>query len=132
MVHLRSTQLGISRHTLQRITPVFEEFSVPLKPHMATESVCEEYGKLRDHATTILDLRKQLEKAEHDLKVAQAKTGGAGDDPKKGEVRCNVCVIHRGERLMRRLEETTVLLSKRNTPGRQTLSHIVVNQSVYR
>jgi hypothetical protein len=87
MVHLRSTQLGISRHTLARVTPVFEEFFIPLKPHMATETVCEEYGKLKDKACAILDLRKTLEKVEHDLKVAQVKTGGGGGAGEKGEVR---------------------------------------------
>jgi hypothetical protein len=83
MVQLRSNKALIVRHLHTKLNPLLEEFHIPLRPTMATESIVNKYNEIREKGLGILELRKQVEKAEHDLKVVQAKRAAleSGTEP---------------------------------------------------
>ena len=88
MVQLRSNKALIVRHTHTKLNLLLDEFRIPLKPTMATEAITDKYNEIREKGLGILDLRKQVEKVEHDLKVVQAKrvaleSGGEPPPPEK-------------------------------------------------
>ena len=80
LVHLRSNKLSlVKQNVLPKVTLLFEELNIPMKPTMCTSEVCSKYGELRDKAVEIVELRKQMEKLEHDIKVLHTK-GSLTDD----------------------------------------------------
>ena len=84
-MYLRSTKLLPVRSGLQtKVNLLLEEFGAPAKPRMATAAVCQKYDMLRGKAVDILELRKQLEKMDHDLKAIQSRQGTALDDDSVG------------------------------------------------
>ena len=80
-ISLRSTKMIPVKSGLQtKVNVLLEEAGVPIKPKMATSAILAKYDDLREKAKDILEMKKQLEKLEHDLKVVKIKKGEISDD----------------------------------------------------
>jgi DNA methyltransferase 1-associated protein 1 len=80
-IYLRSTKMLPVKSGLQaKVNLLLEEHGVPVKPKMATERIIKKYDELREKAKDILEMKKQLEKIEHDLKVVKIRNGEIPDD----------------------------------------------------
>lgn len=78
---LRSAKMLPVKSGLQtKVNTLLEEAGVPVKPTMATAAIIAKYDELREKAKDILEMKKQLEKIEHDLKVVKIKKGEIPDD----------------------------------------------------
>lgn len=79
--YLRSTKMLPVKSGLQsKVNTLLEEVGVPVKPKMATVAIIAKYDELREKAKDILEMKKQLEKIEHDLKVVKIRKGELPDD----------------------------------------------------
>lgn len=79
--YLRSTKMLPVKSGLQsKVNTLLEEAGVPVKPKMATSAIIAKYDELREKAKDILEMKKQLEKIEHDLKVVKIRKGEIPDD----------------------------------------------------
>ena len=88
LIHLRSSKLVPVKQGLQtKLNILLEEFGIPAKPKMATTAICAKYDQIRDKAAEILDLRKLLDKVDHDVKVLQVRKNSMDEDTSIGETK---------------------------------------------
>ncbi|KAF9584654.1 swr complex subunit [Lunasporangiospora selenospora] len=76
--YLRSQkQTPIVSTKVQRVQSMLMQLGVTLKPMMPTASVMAKWDQLNTNIVTLLDLKKQVDKLESDLKVAKMRRGSA-------------------------------------------------------
>ncbi|KAF8938501.1 swr complex subunit [Dissophora ornata] len=61
----------------QRVTATLTQLGLPLKPSMPTATVMTKWDQLTNNIVTLLDLKKQVDKLEADLKVVKMRRGSA-------------------------------------------------------
>ena len=71
---LRSSRLIISKPTLaQKVSNVFKEMGVSEKLSMPTAAVCEKMEKLQQAIQVMLDAKKNVDRADQELRIASAR-----------------------------------------------------------
>lgn len=61
----------------QRLQATLVQLGLPLKPAMPTVNVMAKWDQLQNNIVTLLDLKKQVDKLESDLKVVKIRRGSA-------------------------------------------------------
>ncbi|KAI1314950.1 swr complex subunit [Mortierella claussenii] len=61
----------------QRVTTTLTQLGLPIKPAMPTATVMAKWDQLNSNVVTLLDLKKQVDKLESDLKVVKMRRGSA-------------------------------------------------------
>ncbi|KAG0310205.1 swr complex subunit [Dissophora globulifera] len=61
----------------QRVQATLTQLGLPLKPAMPTATVMAKWDQLTNNVVTLLDLKKQVDKLEADLKVVKMRRGSA-------------------------------------------------------
>lgn len=61
----------------QRVQATLTQLGLPLKPAMPTATVMSKWDLLTNNIVSLLDLKKQVDKLESDLKVAKIRRGSA-------------------------------------------------------
>ncbi|KAI8927678.1 hypothetical protein BC831DRAFT_451797 [Entophlyctis helioformis] len=73
-VHLRSSRLTLVKAAvLPKTNAVLEEYGIGITPKMPTANVCAKFDELRQSIVTLLDLKRSLDRTEHEIKVAQTR-----------------------------------------------------------
>ncbi|KAG0325473.1 swr complex subunit [Podila humilis] len=68
----------------QRVQATLTQLGIPLKPVMPTATVMSKWDQLSNNIVTVLDLKKQVDKLEADLKVAKIRRGGSSSSASSG------------------------------------------------
>ncbi|KAJ1660237.1 swr complex subunit [Dispira simplex] len=72
--YLRSTRIAPVKLSMsQKVLAFLDELNVPPRPVMATGPICSEFDQLQANILTLLDLKKHVDKLEHDIKVSLAR-----------------------------------------------------------
>ncbi|KAJ3283003.1 swr complex subunit [Borealophlyctis nickersoniae] len=79
-VSLRTSRLSTVKTTLlQKYQTMMAELGInSVQPNMPTAAVCAKYEELKDNVLALLEMKKHLDRAEQELRVAQAKGEGGG------------------------------------------------------
>jgi hypothetical protein len=84
---LRSAKLIISKPTIaQKVSNVFKEMGLSEKLAMPTSLVCEKMEKLQGAIQLMLDAKKNVDRAEQELRIATARKEGTGHGTRGGSV----------------------------------------------
>ncbi|KAF9918882.1 swr complex subunit [Lobosporangium transversale] len=76
--YLRSQKMTPIVSTKQhRVTATLTQLGLPIKPAMPTAAVMAKWDQLNINVVTLLDLKKQVDKLESDLKVVKMRRGSA-------------------------------------------------------
>jgi hypothetical protein len=84
---LRSAKLIISKPTIaQKVSNVFKEMGMSEKLAMPTALVCEKMEKLHGAIQLMLDAKKNVDRADQELRIAAARKEGTGHGTRGGSV----------------------------------------------
>ncbi|KAF9336035.1 swr complex subunit [Podila minutissima] len=76
--YMRSQKMAAVVSTKQqRVQATLTQLGLPLKPAMPTATVMTKWDQLTNNIVSLLDLKKQVDKLESDLKVAKIRRGSA-------------------------------------------------------
>ncbi|KAG0259605.1 swr complex subunit [Mortierella polycephala] len=76
--YLRSQKMTpVVSTKLQRVHATLSHLGLPLKPSMPTATVMSKWDQLSSNIVTLLDIKKQVDKLESDLKVVKMRRGSA-------------------------------------------------------
>ncbi|KAJ1914910.1 swr complex subunit [Tieghemiomyces parasiticus] len=68
---IRSTRIAPVKLSMsQKVLAYLEELNIPPRPVMATGPVCAEFDRLQANILVALELKKQVDKADHDVRMA--------------------------------------------------------------
>src|SRR3954454_3398227 len=72
-VLVRSQKIPIPKQALLlKVHKALQEFGLGPRPTMPTENVCSKFTELQKMTQNLLDLKKQVDKQEHELKIKRA------------------------------------------------------------
>src|SRR5271170_4300003 len=84
---LRSARLLISKPTIAlKVSNVFKEIGLSEKLAMPTSLVCEKMEKLQGAIQLMLDAKKNVDRADQELRIATARKEGSGHGTRGGSV----------------------------------------------
>jgi hypothetical protein len=84
---LRSAKLIISKPTVAaKVSNVFKEMGLSEKLAMPTAQVCEKMEKLQGAIQLMLDAKKNVDRADQELRIAAARKEGTGHGTRGGSV----------------------------------------------
>ena len=70
---VRSQKIPVPKQNLTvKVQKALQEFGLGIRPNMPTETVCGKWAELQKAIQNLLDLKKHVDKLEHDLKVKRA------------------------------------------------------------
>ncbi|KAJ3092459.1 swr complex subunit [Quaeritorhiza haematococci] len=74
-VHLRSSKISTVKNALQpRFNETLDELGIATtRPHMPTAAVMARYEELRQSVVTLLELKRHVDRAEHEIKVLKER-----------------------------------------------------------
>ncbi|KAM3587108.1 swr complex subunit [Umbelopsis sp. WA50703] len=78
-VYVRSQKIPpIKPNMIQKVGKVMDEIGIPIRPIMPTAQVCAKFEQLQTAIITLLDLKRQVDRQENDLKVKKAQKSKDG------------------------------------------------------
>ncbi|KAL2919400.1 swr complex subunit [Polyrhizophydium stewartii] len=78
---LRTSRIQPIKISLQtRATALLDEYRIGARPNMPTAAVCAKFDEVRQLAVALLETKKLVDKAEHELKVAHIRRKTLKDD----------------------------------------------------
>ncbi|KAH8550498.1 hypothetical protein BGW37DRAFT_66577 [Umbelopsis sp. PMI_123] len=78
-VYVRSQKIPpIKPNMIQKVGKVMDELGIPIRPIMPTAQVCAKFEQLQTAIITLLDLKRQVDRQETDLKVKKAQKSKDG------------------------------------------------------
>ncbi|KAL1915292.1 uncharacterized protein VTP21DRAFT_6750 [Calcarisporiella thermophila] len=86
-VYVRSQKMQqIRQSALAKVTKVMEELNIGPRPIMPTQSVCAKFEQLHSTIVTLLDMKRQLDRLEQEVKTQRLRKSGVGlNTPIDGE-----------------------------------------------
>ncbi|CAO3662518.1 unnamed protein product [Umbelopsis ramanniana] len=84
-VYVRSQKIPpIKPNMIQKVGKVMDELGIPIRPIMPTAQVCAKFEQLQTAIITLLDLKRQVDRQETDLKVKKTQKTKDGTPTPQG------------------------------------------------